>query len=110
MKASAEYCVLNDSLAFRSNGARVSSKAMTGLQERDRNIPSIRELVRREWRTHSGYSRRSLVENTMYRYQTTIGRSMRSRSFDAQQVEVRLAREILNTTTSLGMPDSHRMA
>jgi hypothetical protein len=57
----------------------------------------------------SGYSRRSLVENAVYRYKTIIGRSMRSRSLEGQQVEVDLATKILNTMTSLGMPDSYRV-
>jgi len=39
-----------------------------------------------------------------------IDRSMRSRTFDGQGVEVRLACKILNTTTLLGMPDSYRVA
>ncbi len=47
-----------------------------------------------------------MVENTVYRYKTIIGRSMRSRTFDGQRVEVPLACRILNTMTRLGMPDS----
>jgi hypothetical protein len=40
------------------------------------------------------------------RYKTILGQRMRSRSLDRQRVEVRLASRILNTMTSLGMPDS----
>jgi len=90
--------------------AQLSPESPAALEERDRNIRSIRELGRREWHTHSGYSQRSMVENTMYRYKTIIGRSMRSRTFDGQQVEVQLASKILNTMTRLGMPDSYRVA
>ncbi len=79
------------------------------MQERNRNIRSIQELGRREWARHSGFSRRSMVENTMYRYKTIIGRSMRSRTFAGQQAEVHLASGILNTMTSFGMPDSYRV-
>ena len=79
-------------------------------KERNRNIRSIRELGRRKWHTRSGYSTRSLVENTVFRYKTMIGRSIRSRTFDGQRVEVRLASAILNTMTRLGMPDSYRVA
>ncbi|HAC06979.1 MAG TPA: hypothetical protein DC060_07880 [Gemmatimonadetes bacterium] len=50
-----------------------------------------RQLGRREWHTRSGYSTRSLVENTVFRYKMIVGRSMRSRTFDGQRVEVRLA-------------------
>jgi len=90
--------------------AQLNPRPSAALQERNRNIRSIRELGRREWHTHSGYSQRSMVENTMYRYKTIIGRSMRSRTFDGQQVEVQLASKILNTMTRLGMPDSYRVA
>ncbi len=90
--------------------AQLSSKPSTALQERDRNIRSIRELGRREWHTTSGDSKRSMVENTMYRYKTIIVRSMRSRTFDRQRVEVQLASRILNMMTRLGMPDSYRVA
>jgi hypothetical protein len=90
--------------------ARFSPRPSAALQERHRNIRSIRELGRRAWHTSSGYSKRSLVENTMYRYKTIIGRSMRSRTFGGQRVEVQLASKILNTMTHLGMPDSYRVA
>jgi len=90
--------------------AQISRQVSTALQERNRSIRSIRELGRREWPTHSGYSKRSMVENTMYRYKTIIGRSMRSRTFAGQRVEVQLASRILNTMTRLGMPDSYRVA
>jgi hypothetical protein len=36
------------------------------------------------------------------------GQRMRSRSLDSQRVEVSPACKILNTMTSLGMPDSYR--
>ena len=66
----------------------------------------MRKLGRQEWYTSSGYSRRSLVENTVFRYKGILGQRMRSRSLDSQRVEVRLACKILNTMTSLGRPDS----
>jgi hypothetical protein len=90
--------------------AQLSPQSSAALQERDRNIRSIRELGRREWHTSSGYSKRSLVENSMYRYKTIIGRRMRSRTLDGQRLEVQLASKILNTMTRLGMPDSYRVA
>ncbi len=90
--------------------ARLDTRPSAAQQERNRDIRSIRDLGRREWHTSSGYSKRSLVENTVYRYKTIIGRSMRSRTLDGQRVEVQLASKILNTMTSLGMPDSYRVA
>ena len=89
--------------------AQLAPRPSAALEERNRNILSIRELGRREWHTRSGYSTRSLVENTMYRYKTIIGRRMRSRTMDGQRVEVQLASKILNTMTLLGMPDSYRV-
>ena len=89
--------------------AQLSPRPSAALSERNRNIRSMRELERREWHTHSGYSRRSLVENTMYRYKTIIGRSMSSRTFAGQRIEVQLASQILNTMTRFGMPDSYRV-
>ena len=57
--------------------AQLSPMPSVALRERNRNIRSIRELGRREWHRSSGYSKRSMVENTVFRYKTIIGRSMR---------------------------------
>jgi hypothetical protein len=65
--------------------------------------------VAAEWFASSGYSRRSLVENAVFRYRAILGHRMRRRSLGSQRIEVDLARKILNTTTSLGMPDSVRV-
>ncbi len=89
--------------------AQLSPKPSAALQERNCNIRSIRELGRREWHTSSGYSQRSMAENTVFRYKTIIGPRMWSRTFDGQRVEVQLATKILNMMTRLGMPDSCRV-
>ena len=89
--------------------AQLAHKPSPGLRERNRNIRSIRILGRREWHTRSGYSKRSMVENAIYRYKTIIGRGMRSRTLVGQRVEVQLGCRILNTMTRLGMPESYRM-
>ncbi len=90
--------------------AQLNPRPSAAQKERNRNIRSIRELGHRRWHTRSGYSKRSLVENTVFQYKTIIGRSMRSRTFDGQRVEVQLASKILNTMTLLGMPDSYKVA
>lgn len=87
-------------------GAQPSSVPSPGQRERNRNVRSMRRLGRREWYASSGYSRRSLVENAVFRYKAILGKSMRSRSLGNQRAEVRLACKILNTMTDLGMPDS----
>ena len=89
--------------------AKLAPRPSAALEERNRNILSLRELGRREWHKRSGFSKRSMVENTIYRYKTIIGRGMRSRSLPGQRVEVQLASRILNTMARLGMPDSYRM-
>ncbi len=90
--------------------AQLSPRPSAALKERNRNIRSIRRLGRREWHKRSGYSKRSMVENAIYRYKTIIGRGMRSRTLAGQRVEVQLACRVLNTMTSLGMPDSYPVA
>ncbi len=89
--------------------AQLTANPSQALKERNRNIRSIRELGRREWHTYSGYSKRSRVENAVFRYKTLIGRSMRSRTLAGQRVEVQIATKILNTMTRLGVPDSYRV-
>ena len=86
--------------------AQLNPRPSTALRERNRNIRSIRKLGRREWHKRSGYSKRSMVENAIYRYKTIIGRAMGSRTLEGQRVEVQLACRILNRMTRLGMPDS----
>ena len=79
------------------------------LRERNRNIRSRARLGARQWHTQSGYSRRSLVEATFYRYKTLIGPAMRSRRLQGQRVEARVGCRILNTMAALGMPESPRV-
>ena len=89
-----------------SRRAQPSSIRSPGQRERNRNVRSMRRLGRREWYATSGYSRRSLVENAVFRYKAILGQRMRSRSLGSQRADVRLACKILNTMTGLGMPDS----
>ena len=79
------------------------------LRERNRNVRSRTRLGNRQWHTKSGYSRRSMVENAVFRYKAIIGRTMRSRTLQGQRVEARVGCRILNTMTALGMPESHRV-
>jgi hypothetical protein len=89
--------------------ARLRPRPSAALMERNRNIRSIHRLGRREWHKWSGFSKRSMVENAIYRYKTIIGRGMRSRTLAGQRVEVQLACRVLNTMTRLGMPNSYRV-
>ncbi len=55
--------------------AQLSPEPSVAMMERNQNIRSIRRLGRREWQKRSGYSKRSMVENTIYRYKTIHRRS-----------------------------------
>ncbi|MBN1607415.1 MAG: transposase [Polyangiaceae bacterium] len=82
---------------------------VAALRKRNRNIRSRARLGKREWHTRSGCSRRSIVENTAYRYETIIGAAMRSRTLQGQRVEARVGCQILNTMAGPGMPEGHRV-
>lgn len=56
-----------------------------------------------------GYGKRALVETEMFRYKTLIGPTLRSRKFEAQEVEARIACSVINRMTKLGMPISQRV-
>ena len=60
---------------------------------------------KRAWHTRSGYSRRSKVETTFYRYKAIVRSAMRARRLSSQRVEARIGCRILNVMTGLGMPD-----
>lgn len=79
------------------------------MRERNRNVRFIRYLGRREWHKRSGYSRRSMVENAIYRYKTILGRAMRSRGLDGQRAEAQLRCGILDRMVLLGMPNSYKV-
>jgi hypothetical protein len=66
-------------------------------------------LGARQWHTKSGYSRRSIVENTAYRCKALIGSVMRSRTSQGQRVEARVGCKILSAMAGLGMPESHQV-
>ena len=72
------------------------------MQDRNRHIQAIERHGRREWSKRSGFTKRSMVENAVYRYKAIIGREMRSRTLAGQRVEQRIGCEILNKMTALG--------
>ena len=87
--------------------AALSPKSKTAVQDRNRHIRAIRRHGRRQWYKRSGFSQRSMVENTVYRYKQIIGPEMRARTLAGQRVEHRIGCEILNRMTALGMPDTY---
>ena len=93
-----------------TRNARLKSAPSRAMKERNSNVLSIRELGRRKWHKESGYSQRSMVENTVYRYKTILGGDMRSRCIKGQRVEVQLGCKILNRMALFAMPESHKVA
>ena len=58
---------------------------------RDRTIPLVKTLGRRQWKKASGYHRQGRVENAFFRYKSIIGDGLRARS-PAEQGIVNLLR------------------
>ena len=79
----------------------------SGLVEAIRHIRAIERHGRREWYKLSGFTKRSMVENAVYRYKAIIGSEMRARTLARQRVEHRIGCEILNKMAALGMPDTY---
>lgn len=59
-----------------------------------------------EWKTASGYHKRSLSETAMYRFKTVFGASLSARSMKRQATQVKIRIAALNEMTLLGMPQS----
>ena len=78
----------------------------TAARERNRTIRAQARLGKRTWHTASGYSKRSKVETTFFRYKNIFGPAMRARGLATQRVEATMGCKILNRMTALGMPDS----
>ncbi len=81
----------------------------TTATQRDKHLTTIAEHGRMNWQRSSGYNRRSLVETTMFRYKTVIGRRLHARTLPNQRTEAKVGCDVLNRSTSLGMPVSARI-
>jgi hypothetical protein len=62
-----------------------------------------------EWKQATGYHRRSLAENAMYRLKQLFGDRLASRLFETQVTEVHARLAAMNVMTYLGMPVSVRI-
>ena len=91
----------------RSNAVISGNKKWT---QRDRQVQKIIDDGIYTWRRESGYYKQSTVENTFYRYKTTIGRKLRARTEQGREVEEKIASTILNQFLELGRPKSKRIA
>ena len=73
---------------------------------RDENLRQIRKATRRRWKQVSGYHKRSLSENTMFRLKTIFPPTLRFRRDRSQVNEVMYRANILNIFFGLGMPQT----
>ena len=70
----------------------------------------LMEQGRKRWQKHTNYGRRAAAENAIYRYKSIIGNKLKSRTFLNQKTESKVAANILNIMTKLGMPDTKQFA
>ena len=80
------------------------------LTQRDAAIRRIAEVGRRQWRKEAGAHQQAHAENGMSRYKRIIGDRLRAKTPDAQTREAKIAVNVLNRMTELGMPESSRIA
>ena len=84
---------------LRVNAVMSKSKEWT---QRDLHVQKIIDHGIYIWRRESGYYRQSKVENTFYRYKTTIGRKLRARTEEGREEEAKIACNTLNRFLELG--------
>lgn len=77
---------------------------------RDENLRAIQKTSRARWKIESGYHKRSLVENTMFRFKTIMGDRLSFRRKENQATEALVKCNILNQFHFLGMPESYAVA
>jgi len=77
---------------------------------RDEAIDAIARSGRKEWKKRSGYPRRSLVVNLMYRLKTLTGTRLWALCIGSQATEVAIRVGVLNRMTVLARPQSARIA
>ena len=90
--------------------ATVDPRAIGPWCQRNDAINRIAEVGRRQWRKESGAHQQARAENGMYRYKRLFGDGLRARKVEAQKWEARIAVNVLNRMTELGMPESVKVA
>jgi len=61
------------------------------------------------WRIHSGCTRQSMAENTMFRFKRLFGGRLWARGLGTQRTEAMVKCAVLNRMTQLGMPATVRV-
>lgn len=78
--------------------------------KRDENLRAIRQHGRQQWKTTSGYHRRSLAETIMFRLKSIFGDKLSARGLETQTTQALIRCRALNQMTQLGMPQSYQVA
>ncbi len=81
-----------------------------GTTQRDQHIRLLEEVGRIAWQKENDYGLRSHVELCMLRYKKIIGPNMKAREIPQQKKEGGIGVRVLNRMTSLGMPESYKVA
>lgn len=81
-----------------------------GAPERNEAVEHIAQSDKQDWKDKSGYHRRSLVENLMYRFKTLTGDRLWARDVDVQDAEIGVRVGIINRMAVLAHPKSVRTA
>lgn len=89
--------------------ARKDRKQRDELKERDDAISRMKQIERKEWKKEIGYHKRSLSETNMFRFKTTFGSNLSSRTKENQQTEVAVKCCILNKHINLAQPKSYKV-
>jgi hypothetical protein len=92
-------------LALAARARRAVAERRIASLEAELRAAGLREVARLPG---APPSRRRLVETAMYRYKTIIGRRLHARIPSNQRTEAKVACNVLNRMTSLGMPISIR--
>ena len=84
--------------------------SQAGAPERHEAIEHIARSGKQDWKDNSGYHRRSLVDNLMYRFKTLTGDRLWARDVEVQDAEVAVRVGIINSMLVLARPKSVRIA
>ena len=95
---------------FRPKAPDVRAAArLDPLTGRGRHALHVAREGRAAWERATGYGRRNAAEWTFSRLKRMLGGSLRSRGFDAQRAEARIAVHVLNRMAELGLPRAQRV-
>jgi transposase len=87
----------------------VAAGRLDPLSGRGRHALVVARDDRTAWARAIGYGRRNVAEWTFSRLKRVRRQGLRSRSFDAQRAEARIAIDVLNRMAELGLPRAHRV-